>query len=124
MYVATKSKVAVLTYVIASLCATGAMAAQFQCKGNPKVVETCSTVHGRLGIYNGIPVRIWVIGSNHMLGAVDMNPAPNDIIDAAPENVRKFCWRGSRAKSWCLAITRCVRWKSFDPVECKRSALR
>jgi len=41
------------------------------CKGAPAVVDTCFTVHGRLGVYNGIPIRIWVIGTHRMLGVKD-----------------------------------------------------
>jgi len=41
------------------------------CKGAPAVVDACFTVHGRLGVYNGIPIRIWVVGSHLMLGVRD-----------------------------------------------------
>ena len=41
------------------------------CKGAPTVVDQCFTVHGRLGVYNGIPIRIWVVGTHGMLGVRD-----------------------------------------------------
>jgi hypothetical protein len=41
------------------------------CKGAPTIVDACFTVHGRLGVYNGIPIRIWVVGSRRMLGVRD-----------------------------------------------------
>jgi hypothetical protein len=41
------------------------------CKGAPTIVDTCFTVHGRLGVYNGIPIRIWVAGTKRMLGVKD-----------------------------------------------------
>jgi hypothetical protein len=41
------------------------------CKGAPTIVAACFTVHGRLGVYNGIPIRIWVAGTQRMLGVKD-----------------------------------------------------
>lgn len=41
------------------------------CKGAPTIVDACFTVHGRLGVYNGIPIRIWVTGTHRMLGVKD-----------------------------------------------------
>jgi hypothetical protein len=41
------------------------------CKGAPTIVDACFTVHGRLGVYNGIPIRIWVMGTRRMLGVKD-----------------------------------------------------
>jgi len=41
------------------------------CKGARTVVDACFTVHGRLGVYNGIPIRIWVLGTRRMLGVKD-----------------------------------------------------
>jgi hypothetical protein len=74
-----------------SLCATGVVAAQTQCKGNPKIVDACRTVHGRLSVYNGAwPFVIWVIGTNHNLAVVDMNPSPTDEIEALPDSVAKI----------------------------------
>jgi len=41
------------------------------CKGAAAVVDACFSVHGRLGVYNGIPIRIWVVGTHRMLGVRD-----------------------------------------------------
>ncbi len=41
------------------------------CTGAAPVVDACFTVHGRLGVYNGIPIRIWVVGTHRMLGVKD-----------------------------------------------------
>ncbi len=41
------------------------------CKGAATVVDACFTVHGRIGVYNGIPIRIWVVGTQRMLGVKD-----------------------------------------------------
>jgi hypothetical protein len=41
------------------------------CKEAPAVVGACFSVHGRLGVYNGIPIRIWVVGTRRMLGVRD-----------------------------------------------------
>ncbi|HXP77866.1 MAG TPA: hypothetical protein VN823_27270 [Stellaceae bacterium] len=41
------------------------------CKGAPTVVAACFSVHGRLAVYNGIPIRIWVVGTRRMLGVRD-----------------------------------------------------
>jgi len=41
------------------------------CKGAPTIVGACFTVHGRLAVYNGIPIRIWMVGTRRMLGVKD-----------------------------------------------------
>ncbi len=41
------------------------------CKGAAAVVDACFSVHGRLGVYNGIPIRIWIVGTHRMLGVRD-----------------------------------------------------
>jgi len=41
------------------------------CKGAPTIAAACFTVHCRLGVYNGIPIRIWVMGTRRMLGVKD-----------------------------------------------------
>lgn len=37
------------------------------CKGASQIVGECFTVHGRLGLYNGIPLRIWIVGTHRVL---------------------------------------------------------
>ncbi len=41
------------------------------CKAAPTLVDACFAVHGRLGVYNGIPIRIWVVGTQRILGVRD-----------------------------------------------------
>jgi hypothetical protein len=41
------------------------------CNGAPTIVDACFTVHGRLGVYNGIPIRIWIVGTPRVLGVRD-----------------------------------------------------
>ncbi len=49
--------------------------------------EACRTVHGRMSLANGAPtVRIWVIGSNRVLGVVQQNERFDDL----PANVRRI----------------------------------
>jgi hypothetical protein len=52
------------------------------CKNDPDIVAACSTVHGRLSIYNGsLSLRIWRVGTDRMLGVPS---------ETAPENVSKL----------------------------------
>ncbi len=44
------------------------------CHARPDLVSSCFTVHGALRFYNGAPaVRIWKIGSAHLLGVQGLN---------------------------------------------------
>jgi hypothetical protein len=39
------------------------------CRHSPHVVAACTTMHGRLDVWNGTPsIRLWHIGTHHMLG--------------------------------------------------------
>ena len=56
---------------------------------NPKLVGQCFVVHGRLTLANGNPsVRIWQVGTKHMLGALDSNGNDIDDIDKFPRQIR------------------------------------
>jgi hypothetical protein len=61
------------------------------CKGNPQVVETCFTVHGRATVGPGTPaLRIWPIGTKRMLG-VTAGPVADDADDPiCPKNMLAF----------------------------------
>jgi hypothetical protein len=40
-----------------------------KCKSNPRVVDACFSVRGRLNYWNGTPsTRIWIIGTHRILG--------------------------------------------------------
>ena len=62
-----------------------------QCKGNPKVVDTCFVVHGRATYGSGTPaLRIWPIGTKRMLG-VTAGPVADDADDPiCPKNMLLF----------------------------------
>jgi hypothetical protein len=47
------------------------------CKARFDVLDTCRVVHGRLFVSNGIPLRIWVIGTKRVLAVAD-NPVAQD----------------------------------------------
>ena len=52
-----------------------------KCKGNPKVVSACYTVHGRATFGNGTPaLRIWPVGTKRMLG-ITAGPIADDADD-------------------------------------------
>jgi hypothetical protein len=47
------------------------------CRSDPRVVAACFQVHGRLSNWNGNPTkRIWIIGTNRMLGLRDGTELP------------------------------------------------
>ncbi|MGA2086629.1 MAG: hypothetical protein ABSG60_14050 [Terracidiphilus sp.] len=60
-----------------------------QCKGNPKVVGACYMVHGRATFGSGTPaLRIWPVGTKHMLG-VTAGPIADDADEPiAPKNLK------------------------------------
>jgi hypothetical protein len=54
------------------------LAAQPRCKGNPKVISACYTVHARARYGNGTPqMRLWVVGTKRILG-VTAGPIADD----------------------------------------------
>ena len=71
------------------ICSVAAWAEEpHSCKSHPQINGACSEVHGRLSFYNGTPsARIWVVGTNRMLGiserkyAVDgIENVPSDLL--------------------------------------------
>jgi hypothetical protein len=62
---------AVAALLLAASSTAFAQAPAPPCKGASAVVAACFTVHGRIGVYNGIPIRIWVVGTQRMLGVRD-----------------------------------------------------
>ena len=90
------------------------------CKGAPAIVAACFTVHGRLGVYNGIPIRIWVVGTRRMLGAKD---ASGGGVTVRPE-IQTLLSRASLARPSSTATTRCARSRRLIPAGCSSSASR
>jgi hypothetical protein len=66
-----RARTAAVAALLFASTAAAAEEAPPPCKGAPAVVDACFTVHGRLGVYNGIPIRIWVVGTHHVLGVRD-----------------------------------------------------
>ena len=58
------------------------------CRGNPKVIAGCFSIHGRAFASNGTPdLRIWRIGTRRILG-VTATSMPDDAEEPiAPENL-------------------------------------
>jgi hypothetical protein len=67
------ANVAVVWALLLAASASAALAEESSppCEDAPTVVGACFSVHGRLGVYNGIPIRIWVVGTRRMLGVKD-----------------------------------------------------
>jgi hypothetical protein len=85
-------KVAVL--FIASLLALQRQCAHSEgkakCKGSPKVVGACYSVHGRLNTgADTIQLRLWPVGTKRMLGVSD-GPAINDAESPLYPNTIRF----------------------------------
>jgi hypothetical protein len=57
--------------ILAASTAAIAEESTVPCKGAPTIVGECFSVHGRLSVYNGIPIRIWIVGTHRMLGVKD-----------------------------------------------------
>jgi len=73
--------------LLASLCmATAtARAASVSCKGNPAIVGQCTTLRGRVSVYNGTPsIRVWPVGTKRLLGVV---PSENE---SMPEHLKSM----------------------------------
>ena len=65
------TKAALVSVLLLGASVTALAEEPLPCKGAPTVVDACFTVHGRLGVYNGIPIRIWVVGTRRMLAVKD-----------------------------------------------------
>ena len=64
--------------VLVGIGSIPAFTATAKCKGNPKVVGACYTVHGRLSPgADTVTVRLWPVGTTRMLG-VPAGPIPDD----------------------------------------------
>ena len=69
--------------------ASAAYAGDNPCSSSPLLVGQCFEVRGRLALYNGNPsVRIWQVGTKHLLGVVDANGRPFEDFDLLPPEIR------------------------------------
>jgi len=66
-----------------------AFAAQPKCKGNPKIVGACYSVHARLNLgADTVRLRLWPVGTKRILG-VTGGPIMDDADDPIyPQNLR------------------------------------
>jgi hypothetical protein len=46
---------------------------EMSCGSAPPPVESCFQVHGRLTVQNGIPFKIWIIGTKRIVGVSNMD---------------------------------------------------
>jgi hypothetical protein len=65
------------------------------CKDSPKVVGECFKIHGRIEESNGIPLRLWVIGTHRVLAPDDVPPSVAELLDVGwkqgkPMSIRVF----------------------------------
>jgi hypothetical protein len=76
-------------FLVLLVMAFPAFAAAPKCKGNPKVIGDCYSVHGRLTTgADTIRLRLWPIGTKRMLG-VTAGPIPDDMDDPIlPQRLR------------------------------------
>jgi len=83
-------KLVVILATVAPLIIGGGTAIGDQrlpCKGSPNIMGECFTVHGRVGAYNGIPMRMWVVGTHRMLNVVEATELNDDENSAIPASV-------------------------------------
>jgi len=73
----------VLGALAACLIALGAAAEgqQAQCMGSPRVIDACFSVHGRVIVTNGIPYRLWVIGTHRVLAPDEVPQTVEDLLE-------------------------------------------
>jgi hypothetical protein len=58
------------------------------CREHPQLVSKCFNVRGRLAVYNGAPtLRIWKIGTKHVLGVSDQRFAIEGVRNV-PEEIQ------------------------------------
>lgn len=77
--------------LIASLCTIPMPVAAHNRGWFPREVGECGWVHGRLAVYNGSGViRIWVIGTSHMLNLRDDDTSGPEIIYPVTGGWRPF----------------------------------
>jgi len=62
-----------------------------QCKGNPKLIDKCFTVHGRATFGPGTPaLRIWPTGTHRMLGVTAGPVADDGDAPICPKEMLRF----------------------------------
>lgn len=94
---AGRSMRVILAVLVAIACAIGTGPGAFArapCKSDPRIVSTCFRVHGRLGVFNGIPIRIWIVGTNRVLKIRSPDRTRNEE-DGLPPDALKLLEQGN-----------------------------
>jgi hypothetical protein len=92
---------------------------QPKCKGNPKIIAACYTVHGRATFGPGTPaLRIWPVGTKRMLG-VTAGPIADDADDPIVRKISSFLMM----LSLFTAISKSVLSHPSEKASCEWSVL-
>jgi hypothetical protein len=84
--------VRLVIFALGIIFVTGEPAASNEvCKGSTTVAGECFTVHGRIEEGNGIPFRLWIVGTHRVL-------APNGVPDKVSEYF-EFGWKNGTPMS-------------------------
>lgn len=69
------------TFVVLAAASLSAQQGRL-CKGNPRVVDQCFKVHGRVRVVNGAGTVIWRIGTDRLLEVEDEELVPDNFSKA------------------------------------------
>lgn len=69
------------TFVVLTAASLSAQQGRL-CKGNPKVVDQCFKIHGRVRVVNGAGTVIWHIGTDRLLEVEDEELVPDNFSKA------------------------------------------
>jgi hypothetical protein len=84
----------VLTIAAFQIALGGVAAAEtLPCKQDPRIIQQCFAVHGRLSVHANMRPYLWPIGTNRLLGVA----SPDGAIIMPPELERLFAARIDRA---------------------------
>ena len=83
----------VLTIAACQIALGGVAAAEtLPCKQDPRIIQQCFAVHGRLSVHANMRPYLWPIGTNRLLGVA----SPDGAIIMPPELERLFAARIER----------------------------
>ena len=83
----------VLTIAASQIALGGVAAAEtLSCKQDPRIIQQCFAVHGRLSVHANMRPYLWPIGTNRLLGVA----SPDGAIIMPPELERLFAARIDR----------------------------
>ena len=68
-------------FFLTTVAALNAQSVQ-SCKANPKVVDQCFKIHGRVRVVNGAGTVIWRIGTDRKLWVEDEENVPHNLGEA------------------------------------------